>query len=153
MIGLTMVFKVNQDKLSALKKLLLQDSSATLLSSTNPYESFRIRYSEGLVVGYTSGKIVANTPVAAELVSQAIQRLGKDEMGYEVIIGSDEAGKGEWLGPITIAAVALTPEQSNLLIAKGVMDSKMLSTPRILELVGPIKENSLMSCMFLGIGV
>jgi ribonuclease HIII len=143
MIGLMMVFKVNQDKLSALKKLLLQDSYATLLSSTNPYESFRIRYSEGLVVGYTSGKIVANTPVAAELVSQAIQRLGKDEMGYEVIIGSDEAGKGEWLGPITIAAVALTPEQSNLLIAKGVMDSKMLSTPRILELVGPIKENSL----------
>jgi ribonuclease HIII len=138
----TQVFKIDRSKLSSLKELLLQNSSTELLSSTNPYESFRIKHSDGLVVGYASGKVVANTSAITQLVSKAIQSLATGERGYDIMIGSDEAGKGEWLGPITVAAVALTPEQSNLLVAKGVMDSKLLTTPRILELADVIRATS-----------
>jgi len=60
-----------------------------------------------------------------------------------IIIGSDEAGKGEWLGPLTVAAVAVTPEQSSYLVTQGVMDSKKLKLEKIMELANVIKKNSL----------
>nr|MDO8100248.1 hypothetical protein [Candidatus Njordarchaeota archaeon] len=62
---------------------------------------------------------------------------------YSAIIGSDEAGKGEWLGPMTIAAVALAQEQSSYLVTQGVMDSKELKIETVMELSGVIKEKSL----------
>lgn len=59
---------------------------------------------------------------------------------HQVIVGSDETGKGEWLGPMTIAAVAITPEQSSYLVTQGVMDSKELKIQRIIELTDVIKK-------------
>jgi len=60
-----------------------------------------------------------------------------------IVIGSDEAGKGEWLGPLVIAAVAITPEQSSYLVIQGVMDSKKLRMDTILKLADIIKKNSI----------
>jgi len=62
---------------------------------------------------------------------------------FDVIIGSDEAGKGEWLGPMTIAAVAINPQQSYFLINQGVMDSKELNVKTIMRLTDIIKANCL----------
>lgn len=62
---------------------------------------------------------------------------------YQAIVGSDEAGKGEWLGPMTIAAVALTPEQSSYLVTQGVMDSKELKLDTVIELADVIKGQCL----------
>ena len=62
---------------------------------------------------------------------------------YQATIGSDEAGKGEWLGPMTIAAVAVTPEQSSYFVTQGVMDSKELNIEKVIELAEVIKKNCL----------
>lgn len=62
---------------------------------------------------------------------------------YQAIIGSDEAGKGEWLGPVIIVAVALTPKQSSYLVTQGVMDSKELKIETIMELADSIEKNCL----------
>jgi len=62
---------------------------------------------------------------------------------YQAIVGSDEAGKGEWLGPMTIAAVAVTPKQSSYLVTQGVMDSKELRLETIITLADVIKGNCL----------
>lgn len=62
---------------------------------------------------------------------------------YQVIIGSDEAGKGEWLGPMTIAAVAVTPDQSSYLVTQGVMDSKELKIETVMALADTVKETCL----------
>jgi ribonuclease HIII len=137
------VFKIDPNELPKLKELLLQKPSTKLLPSTNPYEDFRIRFYDGLIVGYTSGKIVTNTSATTQLICEAIQKVVVRDREYSVIIGSDEAGKGEWLGPMTIAAVALTPEHIVILISRGVMDSKLLGPQRILELVDVIKAHSL----------
>jgi len=67
------------------------------------------------------------------------EKIGK----YEAIVGSDEAGKGEWLGPMTVAAVALTPEKSSYLVTQGVMDSKELKIGKIMELSDVIKKECL----------
>jgi len=68
-----------------------------------------------------------------------MEKLGK----FEAVVGSDEAGKGEWLGPLTVAAVAVTPEQSLYLVTQGVIDSKKLKMERIIELSGIIRKDCL----------
>ncbi|QPC85035.1 ribonuclease HII [Phototrophicus methaneseepsis] len=66
------------------------------------------------------------------------------EQGYHAIVGIDEAGRGPWAGPLTVGAVALPLDRSDLsVVLKGVRDSKMM-TPRQREgLVETIKEVSL----------
>jgi len=133
---------MDPEKLTELRELLLRRPSVELLSLTNPYESFRMRIDSDLVVGYTSGKIVANSPAAAKVVGEVIRELLVEARDYDVLIGSDEAGKGEWLGPMTVAAVAFTPSQAVDAAARGVMDSKELSVPKILDLAEVVREDS-----------
>ena len=94
------------------------------------------------IIGYTSGKVVSNGPYSAAAVQNAILEM-QPTAGSQITIGSDEAGKGEWLGPMTVAAVALTPMQSTLLQSLGVMDSKSMSVVRIAELSKTVRQNSI----------
>jgi ribonuclease HIII len=94
------------------------------------------------IVGYTSGKIVSNGPHSTAAVQNAILEMTPTTV-VPLVIGSDEAGKGEWLGPMTVAAVALTPEQTAMMRALGVMDSKSMSVVRISELSKTVRRNAL----------
>lgn len=42
------------------------------------------------------------------------------------LVGVDEAGRGAWLGPLVVGAVAVRPEELERLIATGARDSKTL---------------------------
>ncbi|KHE71742.1 ribonuclease HIII, partial [Halobacillus sp. BBL2006] len=53
-------------------------------------------------------------------------------------IGSDEAGTGDYFGPITVAAAYVTEEQIPVLKSLGVRDSKNLSDAQITELAKDI---------------
>jgi len=134
------VFKVKKDEVRSLKTLLLSREDVEQLGTTNPYEVFRVKYDKCLIIGYTTGKIVANKEVARQLISELLPKV-VGEMPKGTVIGSDEAGKGEWLGPIVVAAVAVNPEQNYELQAHGVMDSKELSLSRIRELAGFIRDH------------
>ncbi|MCP4648330.1 MAG: hypothetical protein GY852_11475, partial [bacterium] len=48
--------------------------------------------------------------------------------------GSDEAGKGDYFGPLVVAAVACNQSTSNALSSMGVGDSKKLSAAKVREL-------------------
>lgn len=136
------VVKVDEDQLDELRVYLLDHDNTHQRTTTNQYEAFRFYYAGGMIIAYTSGKIVANSPESASLLATAIQSFASDASGL-ITIGSDEAGKGEWLGPLTVAAVALNGEQEIYLRSVGVMDSKELSLARIGELAYEIEENSL----------
>jgi len=69
--------------------------------------------------------------------------IGMQTNKYQVVVGSDEAGKGEWLGPLTVAAVALSPEQDLYLVTQGVLDSKKLKIEKVIELADIIKSQCL----------
>lgn len=82
-------------------------------------------------VMYASGKLVLQGRDAA---SAAEEYLGgaPAPAGFRVairapILGSDEAGKGDFLGPLVAAAVLVGPERVALLAEEGVRDSKTLS--------------------------
>ncbi len=136
------VIKIDSAQIEELHRRLLDSNESSDLATKSEYEAFRIMFAGEAIIGYTSGKIVSNGPHSAAAVQNAILEVDSSS-GTTLIIGSDEAGKGEWLGPMTVAAVALTPEQTTMLRALGVMDSKSLSTVRIAELSKTVRRNAL----------
>lgn len=136
------VVKVLEDQLEELRVLLMDHDGTHERRATSKYEAFRFYYAGGTLVGYMSGKIVANSPETGTLLKNSVLQLSVDEP-ERTTIGSDEAGKGEWLGPLTVAAVALNAKQGLYLRSVGVMDSKELSPRKIGELSYEIEDNSL----------
>src|SRR5690348_2813095 len=55
-------------------------------------------------------------------------------------IGTDEAGKGDYFGPLVIAGVYVDAHSASQLLALGVCDSKQLSDAKILSLAEEIKK-------------
>ncbi len=136
------VVRIDPSKLQEAKSRLLKSRYVTEVATTNQYEMFRLSCEGGTIIAYTSGKIVANDQTSEALLQSTIQDMDFGESAHDLIIGSDEAGKGEWLGPLVVAAVGLTPRQSAELRAHGVMDSKELSIERITSLAAEIEDNS-----------
>lgn len=151
------------------QKLLreLEAAGAQRLPPTNQYELFRYRLQEGIssavVIGYTSGKVqvaAGQAPAhdhASNLVKQALEGLGglppapssaaraKAEAtatGSSELtphIGTDEAGKGDYFGPLVCAACYLDAGTAEELRALGVRDSKTLSDRTIRVLAEKIR--------------
>lgn len=59
---------------------------------------------------------------------------------YDYTIGSDEAGKGEWYGPLVVTATATSSEDNFKLREIGVKDSKKLNKNQIEKLYHKIKK-------------
>ena len=55
-------------------------------------------------------------------------------------IGIDESGKGDYFGPLAIAAVYVSPSSEADLALMGVRDSKKISDGRILQLAPDIRQ-------------
>lgn len=55
-------------------------------------------------------------------------------------IGIDESGKGDYFGPLAIAAVFVSPSSEADLALMGVRDSKKISDGRILQLAPDIRQ-------------
>ncbi|MGY5855781.1 MAG: hypothetical protein RTS72_04225 [Candidatus Thorarchaeota archaeon] len=136
------VVKIDQNQIEEIRRRLLDSRESSDLATRSEYEAFRIMLAGEAIIGYTSGKIVSNGPHSAAAVQNAILDM-TPSTGVPLVIGSDEAGKGEWLGPMTVAAVALTPEQTGMLQALGIMDSKSMSVVRITELSKTVRRNAL----------
>lgn len=64
------VVEVGREQLDRLKDLLLRLPNIKPLPTTNPYEAFRLRYGRELIIGYTSCKVVANGPLAKDLLTE-----------------------------------------------------------------------------------
>jgi ribonuclease HIII len=109
-----------------------------------PHQVFLAR-SEGVVVNlYSNGKVViaGNDHRAIEALEVRLRELGGTEVEktarvYPPIavkgtrIGTDEAGKGDYFGPLVVAGVLATEFQITRLSELGVRDSKLLSDSTI----------------------
>lgn len=120
----------------------LERLGATFFQPRSGYELFRARLDDDIFIGYTSGRVVyTDSPSARQNVRIILSHL-MERPRFPLTIGSDEAGKGEWLGPMTVSAVALTPEQAITLQSLGVRDSKNLSSFQIRRLANVIRRGS-----------
>ena len=60
------------------------------------------------------------------------------KLGFQLIAGVDEAGKGSWAGPIIAGAVILNPQ----IKIKGIKDSKLLRAPERKKIFTEIIKHS-----------
>jgi len=133
------VIKVKPKDLPSVESFILASRHASSLKIGSEYEAFRIRFEGDSIVGYTSGKIVCSGSHAEAIAQAAVRNLTEEKIGKGLVIGSDEAGKGEWLGPLVVAAVATTESQSRTLQSLGVMDSKDVPLNRLSKIAHQIE--------------
>lgn len=84
--------------------------------------------------GAAQGSSVASTSAGASV--GAAQSLPRGKWA-----GSDESGKGDFFGPLVVAAVVVDDSTAAKLAAAGVKDCKLLTDKKILELEETIKAN------------
>jgi ribonuclease HIII len=77
----------------------------------------------------------------------ANERLFPPEPGR---IGSDESGKGDFFGPLVVAAFFLPEGQEGVLLELGVKDSKRTSDARCREIAGMLRKGYVHSVVAVG---
>ncbi|MBN1455002.1 MAG: ribonuclease HIII [Methanomicrobia archaeon] len=111
---------------------------------TKPYQEFLARGDNVAVSLYTSGKVVlgGSNKAGIQEVKDFLLSIGsvdvaEKEKEYPPItvagtrIGTDEAGKGDYFGPLVIAGVLITEDTEHELAKLGVRDSKTLGEKTI----------------------
>jgi len=102
---------------------------------------------------YRSGKLVVQGAGAALFVERYLARgagegrrapaaarpaLAAERLG-RTLVGGDESGKGDYFGPLVVAAVRIEPGDAEKLVAGGVMDSKQVGDTTALRLAAALR--------------
>jgi ribonuclease HIII len=127
----------------------------------SPYESWRVRLSDGtsqaVAIMYQSGKLVISghapafdqavaiveaiaKPVAPKRSPARPTAAAEAPPENEPHIGTDEAGKGDFFGPLVTAGVYVDDRVAKLLRALGVRDSKTVGDRELRVLAGNIRD-------------
>lgn len=112
-------------------------------AKTPPYAVYQVRGPGAVVTYYESGKLVLQGKAAAELAATYLDVAivtdadGKarvapaapapEDRVTEGVIGVDESGKGDYFGPLVVAAMHVEPEEVPILTELGIRDSKTVS--------------------------
>ena len=100
----------------------LYRSGKLVIQGADP-ESFAARFLEGAAAAAASAAPAAAAPRPAEET-----------------LGSDESGKGDYFGPLVVAAVRLEPELASRLDAREVRDCKTMSDESVLRVAGVLRR-------------
>jgi ribonuclease HIII len=108
-----------------------------------------------VVNAFRSGKVVVQGARAGELVQRHLEGAAPPAPTLQAVTaGSDEAGKGDYFGPLVVAAVVARPSDAARLVQARIRDSKTLSDgaalraalivrelPHAVESIGPEEYN------------
>ncbi len=114
------------------------------------------------VIVYKSGKIVVQGSGAENFVEEYLgvpnpfnkqkqRNLGWDRSHWTTWIGTDESGKGDYFGPLVIAAVVVDINDMDLLKGVGVKDSKRISDKEIKKLAALLKSQLPHKIVIIGV--
>lgn len=131
------VIRIPPDRLERFIEVL-EGMGAQHIETKGEHEAFRVEMGRWTLVGYATGKVTFDEDQLVEVLEDALREVIEPPQGP--VVGSDEAGKGEWLGPLVAAACAVVPGDRAALIARGVMDSKDVS-PRAMARVAEAVED------------
>jgi len=134
----TKSIQLNRAELLKLKEALRQ-RGIPIIQGNTPYELFRVNAQGYKCVAYTSGKLTYSSSYDLNNILNS-RSTSRRPLSFDMYGGTDEAGKGEWYGPLVIAGALLTPDQIDLAIQIGVKDSKLLSPSRIHKIVHQITD-------------
>ncbi len=116
---------------------VLKDDEKVILTVYNGKKGRR------LVWGGSAGNLAAALQAAVNSGKTETAGMLQQKQFTGIWAGSDESGKGDFFGPLVVAAVAVDNAAAARLNAAGVKDCKLLTDKKILELETAIKEIAL----------
>lgn len=116
-----------------------------------PHQVFLARSGKLVVSLYESGKVViaGSDPQLEREVRWFLSKMGvagEDlpeklaALSGKTHIGTDEAGKGDYFGPLVVAGALVDQDSEKALLALGTRDSKKLSDKRVMSIEKDIKR-------------
>jgi len=96
---------------------------------------FQARGPGATVNAYKSGKVVVQGALAKDILGEVPAPALSGP-----VVGSDESGKGDYFGPLTVAAVVVKPGQERALRDAGIRDSKEMSDSTILRAAVVVRQ-------------
>ncbi|MEZ5966546.1 MAG: ribonuclease HIII [Planctomycetota bacterium] len=131
-----------------LRAALRRSLPATADWRTVPHARFSVRAEDVVVTCYESGKVVVQGDALDSFLGRHLPSLATSAQSpgagvlamTGVTLGSDEAGKGDYFGPLVVVAACVRPEQEERLRAAGVTDSKRLSDERAHLIAGLLER-------------
>jgi ribonuclease HIII len=141
----SVVRKIDVARGSRLRDRLEQDGYSF---RTDPHAHWFASGPGVTVIHYRSGKLLVQGKHAEDFLATHFDELGlldgppagsQDEV-TEPIIGSDESGKGDYFGPLVIAAMLVRPEDAPVLRTLGARDSKEVGDAEALEIARQIAD-------------
>ena len=140
----TRVVQTNQE-VSMIRDLILSTDSTIEIRDVPGNIAWQLaKEGKGVISAYSSGKIVIQSTDSEwtdEISSIIIPENQDEKSDFIPHIGVDETGKGDFFGPLVVAAVFVeNATQRDELIKLGVRDSKKLSDPRAISLRNKILD-------------
>jgi ribonuclease HIII len=113
-----------------------------------PHAVFSVRGGRTIATLYTSGKLVVQGDDPESFLGTFLGRhveAPPPETSLELppgpVVGSDEAGKGDFFGPLVVVALRLSPEIVGALEEGGLVESKQISDTRCRQLGAALLES------------
>lgn len=146
----TRVLKLEAERALQLQRQLEDELPPNTEWRSVPHARFSIKWQGLVVTCYKSGKLVLqgrNVQIfidrfladAAAPEQSAVAATETAETDADSGIGSDEAGKGDYFGPLVVAAAYARDDQIRRLLELGVTDSKRLTDNRVRTLAGVVE--------------
>lgn len=156
--------KVPTSKQAAIKDFILQNFNATV--SPKDYAFWHIKNQDFSATFYNSSKFViqgkAFQPLLEKLsenfpdiktfaVTEKTSTKKEDatvpEVLYSTYMGTDESGKGDFFGPLVVAAVLVEDKNRQLFLDLGIKDSKTLKDENMIKMAQQIQKHSVFSVL------
>jgi ribonuclease HIII len=118
--------------------------------STPPFTLFSAKGKGFSCTFYLSGKFTVQGKdkdefiqfyLEPEILNTFSPEGGKKNLLMTARIGCDEAGKGDFFGPLCVASFYFAPSQANFLLSLGVADSKTLTDSKIHHIATELKKS------------
>ncbi len=129
------------EELEELRQSLI-DRGIPVSPGNTDYELFRVSKKGFKCVAYLSGRLTYSSSLELNNIMGVNPSLTNND-AFEMVGGTDEAGKGEWFGPLVVAIVMLEPNQLGYARFLGAKDSKLLSTKQILRIEEQVKTEKI----------
>lgn len=158
---ITYIAYLNEDQFSQMKKDLKQRGYD--IRSNVAHAHYRAGSNGVSLTAFKNGKLLIQGKGAHDFIEFYLEPvlLKQVSLGYEEVldpsigesrIGIDESGKGDYFGPLVIAAVYVDREIARKLLDLGVTDSKTLSQKRIETMVAKFRDEVPHSVVAVGPG-
>lgn len=115
-----------------------------------PHTHFQAKTEKVSLSLYLSGKLTVQGAGSSDFIEFVLPPYLHPIEPFEAHIGSDEAGKGDFFGPLCVCAVFVSEESLYYLRELGVKDSKQMKDERILEIAKDIENHTFSQtiCLF-----